>query len=389
MIGPLLILDKSFLQMLNPEEVSELSCHFKFVGTPTLIGEIIADLKSERAKRALPSEVVQALSRKMQKAHGLQPANYRKLALANLFAHEISMVGQVPVDAAAPNVRMIDGGRGLLYDSTPEQMLWERWAKGEFNTDDELTATTWRNGIDQIDLDGLAALWKQFSSRHFSSAKSQAELISVLESFLTDSDPRVQREILNMTLDLAKASPYEHRVAHALMNIGEIRSVIEFAPYAVSVLRLFLAFVCGLARGFIGPRPTNYIDLQYLYYSPFCMVFVSNDKFHRDMWGATSGVHSFVWGKDLKDDLHTRLAMRAEAKEGPGQGTNPEGAPDTAERQPSVIAEMWRTYMRAPERSDQPDRVKTFDDLAPEIKEQFRTAMKEFDAMDRARRGNL
>ncbi|PYI50019.1 MAG: hypothetical protein DMC62_09400, partial [Verrucomicrobia bacterium] len=70
MIGPLLIFDKSFLQMLNPEEVSELSLHFKFVGTPTLIGEIIADLKSEAPKRGLRSDVVQALSRKMQKAHG-------------------------------------------------------------------------------------------------------------------------------------------------------------------------------------------------------------------------------------------------------------------------------------------------------------------------------
>jgi hypothetical protein len=174
MIGPLLIFDKSFLQMLNREEVSELSLHFKFVGTPTLIGEIIADLKLEPSKRALPSEVVQALSRKMQKAHGLQPASYRKLALANLYAHEISMIGQVPVDGAAPNVRMIDGGRGLLYDSTPERMLWERWANGEFSTEDELTATTWRNGIDRIDLDGLNAIWKEFSSRHFDSAKKSS-----------------------------------------------------------------------------------------------------------------------------------------------------------------------------------------------------------------------
>lgn len=207
MIGPLLIFDKSFLQMLNPEEVSELSLHFKFVGTPTLIGEVIADLKSEPSKRGLPSEVVQALSRKMQKAHGLQPANYRKLALANLYAHEISMIGQVPVDAAATNVRTTDNGRGLLYDSTPEQMLWERWANGEFSTDDELTATTWRNGIDQIDLDGLTALWKEFSWRHFGCAKNQAELISALDEFLRDSTPIVQREILNMTLDLVKASP--------------------------------------------------------------------------------------------------------------------------------------------------------------------------------------
>lgn len=388
-IGPLLIFDKSFLQMLNPEEVSELSFHFKFVGTPTLIGEIIADLKSEPSKRALPSELVQALSRKMQKAHGLQPANYRKLALANLFAHEISMLGQVPVDAGAPNVRIIDGGRGLLYDSTPEQMLWDRWAHGEFSTDDELTATTWRNGIDQIDLDGLTALWKQFSSRHFSSVKNQPELISALESFLTDSAPTAQREILNMTLDLVKASLYERRVAHALMNIGEMRSVIDFAPYAVSVLRLFLAFVCGLARGFIGPRLTNYIDLQYLYYSPFCMVFASNDKFHREMWSATSGVHSFVWGKDLKDDLHTRIEMRAQTKESVARNPNQEGGPDAAGTPSSVIAEMWRTYMRAPEKSTRPDRAKTFEDLAPEIQKQFRDAMKEFDSMDRARRNNL
>jgi hypothetical protein len=50
---------------------------------------------------------------------------------------------------------------------------------------------------------------------------------------------------------------------------------------------------------------------------------------------------------------------------------------------------MWRTYMRAQEKSHQPYRAKTFDDLAPEIQRQFRDAMKEFDQMDRARRRNL
>jgi hypothetical protein len=265
-------------------------------------------------------------------------------------------------------------------------MLWERWANGEFSTDDELTATTWRNGIDQIDLDGLTVLWKEFSWRHFSSAKNQAELISALDEFLRDSAPMVQREILNMTLDLVKASPQDRRVAHALMNIGEMRSVIQFAPYAVSVLRLFLAFVCGLARGFIGPRPTNYIDLQYLYYSPFCMVFVSNDKFHREMWGATSGLHNFVWGKDLKDDLRSR---RAQAKESAGCGLDQEGAADDSSSRSSVITEMWRTHMRAPEKSDQPDRARTFEELAPEIQQQFGDAMKQFDEIDRTRRGKL
>src|SRR5579863_6233095 len=95
MIGPLLIFDKSFLQMLNVDEVTELSMHFKLMETPTLIGEIIADLKLDPSERRVPSDVVKVLSRKVQKVHGLQPANYRKLALANLYAHEISMIGQV------------------------------------------------------------------------------------------------------------------------------------------------------------------------------------------------------------------------------------------------------------------------------------------------------
>lgn len=38
---------------------------------------------------------------------------------------------------------------------------------------------------------------------------------------------------------------------------------------------------------------------------------------------------------------------------------------------------MWRTYMRTPEKSDQPDRARTFNDLAPEIQQQFRDAMNE------------
>src|SRR6266849_3782390 len=312
MIGPLLMFDKSFLEMLNAEEVLELSMHFKFVGTPTLIGEIIADLKLEPSKRRLPSDVVKALSRKMQKVHGLQPANYRTLAIANIYAHEISMIGQVPVDGSAPNVHVTSDRRGVLYDSTPEQILWARWGNGEFESEDELTATTWRKGIEQIDLEGIAAIWKKFSSQHLNGASNQDALISALDVFLRDSAPAVQREILTMTLDLLRASAQDRRLANALMNIGEMRSVLEFAPYAGSVIRLFLAFTCGLARGFIVPRPTNYIDLQYLYYSPFCMVFVSNDKFHREMWRATSGVHTFLWGQDLKDDLRRRIAIRDE-----------------------------------------------------------------------------
>lgn len=367
--------------MLNPDEVSELSMHFKFVGTPTLIGEIIADLKLEPSKRKVPSDVVRALSRKMRKVHGLQPANYRKLALANIYAHEISMIGQVTVDESAPNVHVTKDRRGVLYDSTPEQMLWAHWADGEFGTEDELTATTWRNGIEQIDLETLAAIWKPFTSQYFSMAKNLGDLICAIDLFLRDPAPAVQREIVNMTLELLKASREDRVVVHVLMNCDAIRSLLEFAPYAASIIRLFLAFVCGLARGFIGPRPTNYIDLQYLYYSPFCMVFVSNDKFHREMWPATAGKHSFLWGQDVKDDLRRRIAIREQGNNSAGQASKTPGSPSPVVGPPSVITEMWHIYMGATDKSPQPERAKTFDDLDPEIQQQFRDAIKQFDKM--------
>lgn len=142
-MGPLLIFDKSFLQMLNSDEVFELSLHFFFVGTPTLIREIIADLKLKPESRRIPENVVKALALKMGTAHGVQPTEFRKLALGNLFGSEVPLMGQVPVDPHASNVHVSKSGSGLLYDSVPEQRMWERWSSGEFSGHDDELAEAW------------------------------------------------------------------------------------------------------------------------------------------------------------------------------------------------------------------------------------------------------
>jgi hypothetical protein len=149
----MLIFDKSFLQMLSAEEVFELTLLFQPVGTPLLVREIIADLKKDpsSAKR-LPVEVVRELARKMYQAHGVQPADFRKLTIANLCGAEVPMFGQVPVDTEAPGVRQAEGGRLLLIDSSPEQRMWDRWAAGEFSTEDEDAAAAWRSGLEKVDL---------------------------------------------------------------------------------------------------------------------------------------------------------------------------------------------------------------------------------------------
>jgi hypothetical protein len=122
-LGPTLIFDESFLQMLNPDEVSELSRYFIFASTPQLVQEIIADLKNEAtSKDRIPEDVVKTLASRMLAVHGLQPAEYRMLAISNLCCTtDVPMCGQIPVDARAPNVAVTKDGRGTVYDATPVQ----------------------------------------------------------------------------------------------------------------------------------------------------------------------------------------------------------------------------------------------------------------------------
>jgi hypothetical protein len=388
-MGPLMLLDKSFLQMLNADEVSELSMYFKFVGTPLLIREIISDLKKQPKDRSLPAQVVSALASKMWTAHGLQPANFRKLVIANLCCiFDVPMIGQVPVDPEAPEVFVTDDGKGLIYDSTLEQEMWKKWADGDFSTDDERSAVAWRTGVQNINLHAVGKQWKEFAQEHFGTARNLSELITLVNSMLDSFDEKVQFQLLVMLMAFLDVSIPAAQWATMLFKAGLMPRVKDLAPYAASVLCLYLTFIGGLGRGFIGPRPSHYIDLQYLFYAPFCMVFVSSDKFHREMWPATSGVNTFVWGPDLKKELGQRIEIYSKL---PDDERRQHGYPFFPPEIPnSIIHQVWQKYIRLPLTGFNPKNEKgepkTIDDLEPEIRERLKAADR---AIDEGRRQRM
>jgi hypothetical protein len=367
LLGPLLIFDKSFLQMLNAEEVSELSMYFTFVGTPLLIREIISDLKKEPTDRRLPEQTVRALASKMWSAHGLQPANFRKLCVASLCCiMDVPMFGQVPVDADAPNVFVTEDGKGVLYDSTLEQEMWQRWESGDFTTDDAQSATAWREGVQSINLRAVGEHWKEFAKEHFGKARNLPELIILVNSMLDDFDRKVQFRLLVMSMSFLDVSIPAARWATMLFEAGLMPRVKDLCPYAASVLRLYLTFIGGLGRGFIGPRPSHYVDLQYLFYAPFCMGFVSSDKFHREMWPATSGENTFIWGPDLKKELQQRVEMNSKMKE---QEESKHVFPAfPKELQDAPIHILWQKYIVLPMGDFQPTRPDRITRPAPSKK---------------------
>lgn len=347
--------DKSFLQMLNPSEVSELSMYFKFVGAPLLIPEIIADLKKPMA-RSLPEQVVRALASKMGKAHGLQPANFRKLCIASLCCmYDVPMSGQVPVDPHAANVFVTDDGQGVIYDSTIEQEMWRRWEHGNFTVDDATSAAMWRQGVANINLDLLSKDWKEFAQEHFGNASNLSDLISLVNAMMDDFDRNVQGTLLTMLMAFLDVSIPAARIATALFRSGLMPRLKDLCPYAASILRLYLTFMGGLGRGFIGPRPSHYLDLQYLFYAPFCMCFVSSDKFHREMWPATAGENTFIWGPDLKHELQQRVGrIRQDGEQEQKTARRYPWFPDEFQSLP--IHTVWQKYIILPMGDFQPTR---------------------------------
>ncbi len=92
-------------------------------------------------------------------------------------------------------------------------------------------------------------------------------------------------------------------------------------------------------------NPTNWVDLQYLYYLPFCMVFASEDRLHRLLAPLLIRANQdFVTGFELKADLR-RIADEHDALD-EGQRRRRAFAlgsyPVPAEN--SVIHRLWRKH---------------------------------------------
>jgi hypothetical protein len=90
-----------------------------------------------------------------------------------------------------------------------------------------------------------------------------------------------------------------------LSNTNKSKSLNEIAPYASYIIKVNIFFDICIKRGFISDvRKSNKIDISYLYYLPFCMIFISSDKLHRNCAPLfLTNKQEFIWGPELKNGL--------------------------------------------------------------------------------------
>ena len=352
------------------------------------MSEILADLKHPAPRQGkLPEDLVRALARKLVSNHGVIQMHFRSLGLGEItgsLASPVTMNGQVIVDGAAPNVLQTKDGQGTIYDGRQDWEMWKAWANGDFTQTDEYLASRWREQSAQIDLAAITTQWAEFCKQYLANARTISDVIERVDEVI--AKPEEQATLLEMAFLFLDAPPLARGLGIRLLQAGLIPDVRSWSPYSTSIARLGIIFCCCLTLKFITSRPTNVLDLQYLFYAPFGMVFVSHDRLHRDLWPATTTNATFVWGAELKADLQRYVQAREAASAARQRGEKQPYYPASFTPEESVIARLRAKYLKPPSSQSKSGPTGEFEQLPEDVKRQFREAMELLDERD-AQRG--
>lgn len=296
-VGPTTPFDKSVLQSLTIDESAWFDTFYLPSITPLFFVEVLADLEKDVQKRLTPEQVVGNLADK-SRTGGAVNVHHHRLSVAELFGQKVEMRHFPVVEGGRP-VRTRDGKRGVVFDRSPEQAAVSRWQARQFLETERQFAKDWRKAITRIDLEQLFGQGREII-RSTWRPKDLVQAEELAASLLGKPAARY------VTTYLQSLEPEGlGRAAFRRWDAHGRPAIFTYAPYTAHVLLVDLFFTIALGADLVGRgRPTNRIDMSYLYYLPFCMVFTSRDKLHeRTAPLFMDEGQVFLRGDELKLDL--------------------------------------------------------------------------------------
>ena len=298
-MGPIIILDKSTLQSLSINEIIILNKYYLLNIVPVLTIEILGDLKKP-SKRSISEKKVTILANKLLPFDSGVNVHYQDSITASLLGHDVKM-DRRPILGGGRTVLTKKGEKGIIFEETPEDKAMLRWRNGDFTSTEKIIAERWRGSTRGVDLDSFK---KHLNDIYTAIPKFNS--LKELKRFLDDllKRPSYQNNFLTLlvsefNIDFNVAS----KIFHRWESEGQ-KAMHKFSPYAYYCFSVNLFFQFGLMNNLIGTRATNRVDLEYVYYFPFCMAFGSNDKFHKLIAPFfLKSNQSYVSGRELKIDL--------------------------------------------------------------------------------------
>ncbi|OGZ66583.1 MAG: hypothetical protein A3C58_02675 [Candidatus Staskawiczbacteria bacterium RIFCSPHIGHO2_02_FULL_34_10] len=299
-MGPIIIFDKSTLESLNPDEAMWLDHFFLSNITPLFFIETLADLEKKVRSGRSVEDIVGNLAYKTPDFSSKVNVYHR-----TLLEGELSGIGRLDLRNGRPH---IDGGKrlelggktGVIFQPSPEEEAFSRWQNHEFLNLERLFAKAWRQDLSNINLEESYKTFQSFFP--ISKPKNLTEVKKIVDFHINESN---QGEVLQYGLSLLGASPqFRAEILFRWQKLGK-PLIKDFAPYFLHVFSIDLFFYIAIAADLIGRgRPSHKIDIAYLYYLPFCMIFTSNDNLHAEIAPFFMRENqTFFRGADLKLDL--------------------------------------------------------------------------------------
>lgn len=335
-MGPYIILDKSSLQSFSNSEIAILHKYYFINVTPVLIMEILADLKKENI-REKDFAAVQLLASKILNMDMTINAHCLHMLHNSLRGYEPVLDGR-PNRPGGRQVVADDGRKGVVFKESEEEAALNRWKTGEFKTAEEMLAERWRLAIGDIDLESLVQIGKGMKKK-FSDLK---EILATLD-VMFDSPSSQAPLLLQLGEEFGLSDALKIKMMNRVGVESEGNLLKNIAPYAAYCLKVNMLFKLGVMNNLIGTRSTNKIDLEYLYYLPFCYIFTSNDNFHNLLAPLLLRSYQvYSSGGDLKDDLRALAEWKGQAG---GNTSKSSGPPDI---EGSLTVFLWKKYMKYP-----------------------------------------
>jgi hypothetical protein len=342
-MGPIALFDKSFLQSLTVDESVWFDHFFATAISPFFWVETLADLGKSKEGQRTPEDEVRIIADKFPELGGTPFAFHVDAALSNLAGFSVPMTGQILVAGGRP-VRA-RGRNAIVWEQSMEAKAFSRWQQGEFSDLEHRFASQWRAALLSLPLDEVAKRFQALgiggdSSRTLPDAKAAADRVV--------DDGSKSEDLIRLSLMFLGASPAQGSSILSRWRAAGSPSIGSYAPYATFVLRVEIFFQIAVAAGLISyARPSIRIDIAYLFYLPFCMVFVSSDRLHaRCAPLFIRADQEFVWGLMLKQDLSRinahfdRLPLETKEKGIFACAPNPPTDCD------SLVARLWDRFLR-------------------------------------------
>jgi hypothetical protein len=305
--------------------------------------ELLGDLRKETPGT---KSAEQKLSELAEKFGGSGPAtniDYRTLCIQSLLGNHFPLDGRI-IPQSTRAVYDPEMGWGGIIDLSPLNEAILRWQDAKFEEFEREFSAFWRQVTQNLDLDSFRDqlnAYKVILPR----VDNFQELQETVDTLLTT----LAHQEIWLSWLLGQLSVPQSIGVLILARWRARRSALmkDFSPYSYYCLRALLMLLVGTRHKLIKWQPTNLLDVQYLYYLPFCMVFASNDRLHHDLAPLLIRKNqSFIDGRILKADLGRISAFRDGLSElerqqlGYALGSYPPPKSD------SVVYQLWKKHMR-------------------------------------------